>query len=228
MSSQSHFPQPPKRPSSDNCQNTYIILCNAHSTSNSFCDAFSQIRQGKKGTLTDNEQDLLRAMLIFASSGLDTLVKQLVKDALPHILDIDPTANDIFRTTFVERKIKSGREIDGNLLANVLTDEHPRRQLIKLLIDDLTSRSLQSTEELNRATSYFNIPSKEIIRNTKLLTEIFQVRNQVVHEMDIDLSQSNRNRRPRKKQKMIEYTREIFHISKTFLYGVDKRSKRSS
>src|SRR5437762_13871303 len=47
------------------------------------CDKTRLERQkGGGGALTVAEQDLLRAMLVFAAAGLDSLVKQLIRDAL--------------------------------------------------------------------------------------------------------------------------------------------------
>ena len=91
------------------------------------------------------------------------------------------------------------------------------------MVEELTSNSLQSTEELLRVASYFDIPSQEITKDPQKLSDIFLARNQIVHEMDVDLSRTNRNRRSRTRQLILDYTNEIFHISKTFLDEVDKR-----
>ena len=175
-----------------------------------------------KGMPTDEEQDLLRAMLLFASAGLDSLAKQLVRDALPTVLEKSPGATKMFKT-FVERRLKSGDGIDHRLLADVIGDQKPRTRLVELLIDELTSRSLQSTEELLRVGSYFDIPSNQITDDAGRLTEIFRARNQIAHEMDVDFTQLNRSRRPRANQMMTDYTNEIFGVANSFLSGVDSR-----
>jgi hypothetical protein len=68
----------PAKPKATECDKAYSIFTTAHSTAASFLTAFNKSRQtkGGKGTTTDEEQDLLRAMLIFASAGLDALIKQ--------------------------------------------------------------------------------------------------------------------------------------------------------
>ena len=80
-----HYPDLPTAPE---CQSAYIILTNAHESSSSFLDIFNTTRQARRarGTPTDEEQDLLRAMLLFAASGLDSMVKQLIRDALPIVI----------------------------------------------------------------------------------------------------------------------------------------------
>ena len=218
------FQYAPQRPENSLCQNSYLILCNAHDASSSFLEIFDTVRRSRhaRGTPTDEEQDLLRAMLTFASAGLDSLVKQLVRDTLPDVIDKNPGAGEIFRT-HIERRIVRGEGIDHRLLADVLSNQEPRSRLIEILIQDLTSQSLQSTDQLLRVGAFFDIPSKEIARNPNHLSDIFHARNQIVHEMDIDFDQPNRNRRPRARQTMMTYTNTIFQVSNAFLKDVDRR-----
>ena len=80
-----HYPGEPKSGSLH--ENSQFILCSAHDAASSFLDTFNKVREARqaKGTPTDEEQDLLRAMLLFATAGLDSMVKQLVtdRDTLP-------------------------------------------------------------------------------------------------------------------------------------------------
>ena len=220
----SPFQTRPSQPANRECFSAYVILCNAQDTSASFLDTFVAVRKSRnaRGTPTDEEQDLLRAMLAFASAGLDSLAKQLIRDALPKLIQRNSGANDMFKT-FVERKLKSSGELNHRLLADVISDENPRTKLISLLVSELTSSSLQSTEEILRTAAHFDIPSNELTINPQTLSEIFVARNQIVHEMDVDFLQTNRNRRPRARQKMLDYTNEIFRVSSSFLAGVDNR-----
>ena len=187
------FEHQPRTPRSESCQNGYVILCNAHYASSSFLQTFLDVRSARKakGTPTDTEQDLLRAMLSFASAGLDALVKQLVQDALPLIIDKRPGAGDMFRRS-VERLLRTGDGIDQRRLAEVISDHSPRSRLVELLVKELTSNSLQSTDELLRVAAHFDIPSAKITTDPKRLSEVFHARNQIAHEMDVDLSQPNR------------------------------------
>jgi len=212
------------KPNSRQCENAYLILRNAHDASNSFLDIFNNVRKNRKakGTPTDEEQDLLRAMLTFAGAGLDSMVKQLIADALPLVVRRDNVAQDIFKK-YIGKRLKKGDEIDHQLLADVLGDANPRDYLITILVKDLTSNSLQSTDQLLRVGSFFNIPSNDICDDPKYLSIIFKARNEIAHEMDIDFNQTNRNRRPRARDKMIEYANYVFKITEIFLTGVDKK-----
>ena len=96
-------------------------------------------------------------MPLFACGGIDSLVKQLVRDALPTVLETREAANKMFKV-FVERRLRGDDGIDHRLIADVIADRQPRARLVELLIDHLTSKSLQSTEELLKAGASFDIP----------------------------------------------------------------------
>lgn len=219
-----HYPSEPD--CQQCCWNAYILLRNAHDTSSSFLEIFNTTRttRNARGASTDKEQDLLRAMLTFACAGLDALVKQLIKDALPDVINCNEAAERTFRAD-IERRIRRGEEIDHRFLADILTQKRPRDRLIDILISDLTSQSLQSKDQLLRVGSFFDIQSNSITNDPNDLARIFTARNQIVHEMDIDFSPTNRNRRSRTKGKMFDDTNKIFKVSKIFLEEVDHKLK---
>jgi hypothetical protein len=218
-----HFPTKP--PVGSPLLNAYYILCNTHDAASSFLDIFNRDRKARnaKGAPTDEEQDLLRAMLTFTSSGLDSMVKQLVADCLVLVINADEGAAKMFRA-FVETKISTKEGIDSKFLSQVLADDAPKNVMLQALVDHLRASSLQSKNELFKVGAYFNIPSAELCTDTKLLQNIFDARNQIAHEMDIDFTQSNRSRRPRAKQTMIDYTNELFRIAGVYLDKVASRT----
>ena len=91
------------------------------------------------------------------------------------------------------------------------------------LVDDLTSRSLQSVEAVLRVGSFFDIPSGDLIPEPDATRRIFSVRNQIVHEMDIDSARKDRSRRSREHSDMEANTQELFMVAHRFLGEVDKR-----
>ena len=214
----------PPRPKHTALQNAFVIICNAHKASSSFLKQFEDIRRYRnaKGTPTDAEQDLLRAMLSFASAGLDSMAKQIVRDALPAIVAKDEGAAALFfqRT---KKTIYRDNVLNSDLLLQAILAKCPRDLLVADLVRDLTSGSLQAVDELSRVGSFLNIPSKELIEDPKKMTRIFEIRNQIAHEMDIDFSQPNRRRHPRARDDMIDYTNALFKVAKTLLGKADER-----
>lgn len=135
-----HFPQEPQNPL---LLNSFYILRSTHEAASSFLDIFqiSRRTRGARGTPTDKEQDLLRAMLIFAASGLDSMVKQLIHDTLRSVINIDQGAAEMFKT-YIERRMKRGEEVDYKFLASVIAESEPRNTMITDLIGSLRSSSL--------------------------------------------------------------------------------------
>lgn len=219
----SKFRHMPAKPGNAACDKAYTILTNAHAVASSFYHSYTQLRVGKsRGTTTDEEQDLLRAMLVFASAGLDSLVKQLVRDALRPVIERSEGADAQFRL-FVQTKIKRGDGLSDRLIADVLVSRKPRDSLLDVLINEITSESLQSAEQIFRVAAAFDIATSVICPDIKAFKDVFKVRNQIIHEMDVAFDQSNRTRRPRKHADMVSFTNSLFDVSARFLSAADQK-----
>jgi hypothetical protein len=227
------FPNFGKKPKHCKLEKALVIFEKTRKASKSFYNQFKKSRASRAGgSTTDEEQDLLRAMLLFSSSGLDAIIKQLIKDALPSIIDVHDGAQKEFQK-YIERRLKKSgngtnhlisRElIDTKYLAEVLSTSTPKQVLINDLVCSLLEDSLQSKDQLLRVAAYFAIPKDELIDNQIIVNEIFQVRNQITHEMDIDLNSPNRSRRGRGQQKMINYADNLLNIARKFINAVFKR-----
>ena len=143
------------------------------------------------------------------------MIKQLVRDALSLTIDQSEGAEDNLRT-FVARRLARQGTVDPGFLSTVLSSRDPRKVLVNELVTDLVSQSLQSKEQVLRAASYFDIPSNLLAPDLKQLGNIFRARNEIVHEMDVDFTQTNRNRRPRRKAQMVKHTTEILRLANAF------------
>jgi len=209
------------------CDEAVSILSSAHDTASYLVDIFEyldmQVDFTPDGQQTAaHNEELLRAMLTFTSSGLDAMIKQLIRDALPEVISLRDGAQERFRQ-FVEKRLKRGSGPDYSFVAGVIADPHPRQRLVGDLVDRLTSRSLQSVDEILRVGSFFDIPSENLIPEPDAIRRIFSARNQIVHEMDIDSARSNRNRRSREYSDMEAQTQELFEVAMRFLREVDVR-----
>lgn len=131
------LPKPPQLPAAKELHAAHSILAAAHRTTDAFADAFDIVRSSRKakGAPTDEEQDLLRAMLLFAGAGLDSMIKQLTRDALSRVLERDLGAQKLFQE-FIERRLRqreTGAErivtLDTKFVAYILSDPSPRAAL---------------------------------------------------------------------------------------------------
>ncbi len=212
-----------------------LILTHSYKVASSFIDSYESLRKTRKSKtgITDEEQDLLRAMLIFATAGLDSMIKQLVKDCYEIIVNVDTEAQSQLEVYTLQRlKQKTGDTLteyttDIKFLSKLLSNESPRKTIIKDKIDKLTSGSLQSLDELLKVASAFAISSEKLEIDKDKTKEIFKVRNQIIHEMDIALNLTNRKRIHRNKEEMVEKTTYILKIAENFLKIIDKKIKQN-
>lgn len=213
-----------------------LILTHTYNTSKSFLDIFGAIRKSKnaKGASTHEQQDLLRAMLLFASAGLDSMVKQLVRDALPVIINFGDRGVVQQFENFVSNELKAKSvdvalsNINVKTLASLIVTDSPKNALIQRLVDSLTFNSLQSPDQLIKVAAYFGIMRNEICKDIRKLQKVFKVRNKISHEMDIDFKQPRRNRCPRGKEEMIEYTNILLDVAVNFLCIVENKLPKAS
>jgi hypothetical protein len=84
--------------------------------------------QSLRGRLTENEEDLLRAAILFAGAGLDATLKQLIRDTLPHLLVRNDQAQQKFRD-YAAGAIVDGAEVSQGRSPSYLYQSVPARRL---------------------------------------------------------------------------------------------------
>lgn len=122
--------------------------------------------EGKKsvGQLSDSDQDLLRTGILFAGAGLDSTLKQLVRDALDEVTRRSPVAEERLRdfaaTAFQHRDLG----VDTQVLATMFISDHPspRAVLLDLYKSELLSGSLQSCEKVNEICRALGLDDREL------------------------------------------------------------------
>ncbi|WP_321326991.1 hypothetical protein [uncultured Parasphingorhabdus sp.] len=177
------------------------------------------------------EHDLLRAAFLFACSGLDAVVKQLIKDALPDVVDSDLGAHREFEK-FTERRLKKIASIDSDnprvqvldarLFSKILTNQNPRGTLIEMLVRSLTDDSLQSRDQLLKVAAHFALTMQDVMANPDAVKDAFSARNQIVHEMDVLLAEGS-TRRNRDYQTIKHWSESMLAIAAAFITGVDAK-----
>ena len=219
----------PAKPTATECAASYQVLQYTHDTTDSLLDAFQSLRKLRNavGTPTDEEQDLLRAMLVFASAGLDAVAKQLIRDCLLPLVDKSETVREAFQK-YVEKRIRGRTDeaegvsvFDPKFLATALLAKDATTHLVDVLAADLTAGSLQSVDELKRVAVFLAADPKAIEGKRESLKDAFHARNQIIHEMDVDFTMRNRNRFSRTKASMVKRTEALLRASSELLVAVD-------
>lgn len=222
----------------DVCEKAALILEHAHDSARAILKAFDVARSdragkrkaGTAGATTDEEQDLLRAMLVMAAAGLDAMAKQLIRDALRFVVHEDDGARQELES-FVRRRLdrdfvamQEGRK--ARFTPKILASWDLRDQILEEYVQDLTAGSLQSADELRRIAAAFGLTADLIDTDFQALQGIFRVRNQIIHELDVNLAAPRRNRNSRRTTKMVRDTNQVLAASEDLLNAVDRQVGR--
>jgi hypothetical protein len=221
--------QPPQPLDSGPMFKSRLILSYAHDSAEALLDAFRRVRIARGatvGTSTDEEQDLLRAMLVLSAAGLDSSLKQLIRDSLPNLIACTPSVRDGLET-FVARQLRGDAERSaggsGNrFLARMLVSQSLRDQIIEEYIVYLTGTSLQSADELMRATTALGLQPEKAGVVPAELRPIFDARNKIIHELDVNFEHPNRNRESRAQPKMTKMANKLLEVGERILNGVEQ------
>lgn len=210
------------------------ILQYAHDSAESFVDAFRTVRkdrQAGRGRPTDEEHDLLRAMLVISAAGLDSMLKQLIRDALPRMLKITPSLLESL-VKFVTSQIRSDVEEKDpssgkRFLANLLCSESIYERVIEEYVHSLTGSSLQSADELLKICAVLGLERDVLDGSVGEIKGVFYARNEIIHEMDIDFGVGIRNRRPRSLKAMVDSSNRLLQTGENILKAVEMRIRVS-
>lgn len=185
----------------ENC--TCVATGQIYSTGTSTCMNLYDLAQSQSA----NKEDLLRAVLIFACSTIDSVGKQLTKDCLKELIDNDEGAQKTFEQYISRRIDKDPKKI----LARALSNPDYRGELIKVLQESIEGTSLQSFAQISELTARFGIVTDSIVTRVKA-EKIFDTRQKIIHEMDIEAlatSGTQAQRRSRAESELKELTEQI-------------------
>lgn len=141
-----------------------------------------QDREHGQGRLSRDELDLLRAALVFTSSGLDASCHTLVGECVRVLVDRSgTTAAKKFDLYLDEQSAKRTDEFRSALKA-----PNPRAKFIDLYVEAKTKASYQGTDDLkDRVKDLLGIPNKKVAtKRIDALNGFFVARNDIVHRLD--------------------------------------------
>lgn len=145
----------------------------------------SRTTEETRGKLSDDQQDLLRAALVFTSSGLDACLTRLLRDALPVLVETDTSAEKQFKRWVGDRLDGTAGKVVGELRQAILHRE-PRGQLVELYVKTISKPSLQATGDLLGVRDALGIPADRVRdADVNALASFFAARNEIAHELDL-------------------------------------------
>lgn len=204
-----HLKAMPEGIAHDATDKSQRYLEGAHEAVEAVFDTLYKIRQlrkaeggGIQGQLTNNENDQLRAAIVFSGAGLDATLKQMIRDTLPMVLEAgNEQAHKKFED-FAHERLGTGEIADTQAIARYLTSASPRERLIEDYIYELTGSSLQSSEEVQKVAGALGVDDKDLRKKIGELKPLFTARNEISHELDLQSPEKpgDRTRRSRTDQ----------------------------
>jgi hypothetical protein len=186
----------------------------------------ARVNRGKpRGITTDQEQDILRAMVVAAASGLDACLKRLVRDCVPGLVRTSESVHESLEK-FAQKHLQAGEgdvgAISPKALARILAAPDPQEELVEQYVYALTGDSLQSAEQVLKVAAALGV-DKAIVGDIAKLKAIFIARNEIIHELDMNMAHPVRKRRVRKQADMQSAAERLLAVSAAFITDVDAR-----
>ncbi|MCW9024082.1 MAG: HEPN domain-containing protein [Gammaproteobacteria bacterium] len=208
-----------------------IVLTQAKSSIKHFREAFATVRMARKasGPPTAGEQDLIRASLTFAAAGLDSILKELIKGSIKALAekdtDVQKGLEEYARRQLREETDGSFAKNSANFIAKLLVSPKPYEQLVENYTIHLTGSSLQSVDQLFKASSALGITIKIVNDKSKELREIFEIRNKIIHELDVrfDITHGQKSRNSRTKKGLDEMSDLLLKVAAEYIKAVNQK-----
>lgn len=207
------------------CAEAAFILQHTHSAASALFKAYQLLRRrrtAERGMTTDEEQDLLRAMLVMTAAGLDGMAKQLIRNSLPKLAPSQTEVRKGLRR-FIASQLAATGESAANFMADLLSSQDQYAQVIERYIFQLTGGSLQSVDEILSTAAALGVAKNELGINIQMLKQTFAVRNAIIHELDMNLSGERRKRNIRREKDMTEMVELLLTLSSGLIQRVAER-----
>lgn len=211
-----------------------IVLKQAKLSIKHFRTAFDTVRKARKasGPPTAGEQDLIRASLTFAAAGLDSVIKELIKGSIRSLAEKDAEVQKGLEE-YARRQLRddsdgSFAKNSANFIAKILVSSSPYEQLIENYTLHLTGSSLQSVDQLFKASSALGIKVDIVNEKGKELREIFKIRNKIIHELDVrfDIKAGQKARNSRTKKDLNEMSNLLLNVADNYIEAVNKKLEK--
>jgi hypothetical protein len=191
-----------------------------HASVTGLLDSFNVVREqaakargNARGRLSRDQVDLLRAALVFTSSGLDATCQSLVRDCVPTLIDKGGNAEVKFQE-FLRLELRQSSPSAG--LEQAVIDRDPRGSLLKLYIDAKTRSSYQRSGDLkSRARDVLGITNAQLPgARLTALDGFFRARNDIVHRLDyVETSRTSTKRHHRSPDQVVGECDKVLRLA---------------
>lgn len=139
-------------------------------------------RANAGGRLGRDEVDLLRAALVFTSSGLDATCQTLIAECIPELVEKSGSNAERKFESFLDEQIAA----PSAPFRAAIRASQPRAELVRLYVEAKTKSSYQGSNDVkDRVRDLLGIPNAKVpAARIAALDPFFAARNQIVHQLD--------------------------------------------
>ncbi|MGW2870092.1 hypothetical protein [Kitasatospora sp. NPDC001225] len=177
----------PTKPRGTAISPAWRYLKGAHATVQGVFDGLTAVRVAKqkddpRGRLGRDEADLLRAAIVFTSSGIDACAKRLLRDTVPLLINGNANAARKF-DDYVKQDLADG---PSGSMSKAILSLNPREEMVRLYVAARAKASFQGSSDLkSRLCDTLGLTNAQMpAAKLKALDDFFIARNAIVHDLD--------------------------------------------
>ncbi len=213
----------PRPPRSHHATDAWRILKYAQQSARNLLETFDE-RAGLE-TPGDEQQDLLRAMVVAAGAGLDAATRALSRQALIHVLHGGDAQAAHHANEYMKGRLRE-QSAELTKLGAVFRSDPPRVSVHELIVQDMTSRDITAGRLRSVANQFappFPVgPSDDPVAHQPVADAI-ACRNSIVDELDINPAGGAHERFQRRRPEMVEYANALLGCGFAFVDHVDSK-----
>ena len=217
--------------------NAYRFLEGAHKSVSGLFEALDRLSTARRsanssqvGTMKRDEEDVVRAAIVFAASGVDAAMTRLVSDAGPLLIRISGSAARAGYVEFLKKGLPTGTGGVDSLLRDSIVMDEPSEMLLHWWVSERTRSSFQGTNDIKkRVRGALGIPSARVTdASIDTLQGFFTARNQIVHDMDYERKDqpNTTGRRRRRSEDAAQLCDEAFAVAADLINATAELMKR--
>lgn len=205
--------------------NASTILSYAVASIDSMLEIYEIVTASRgRGAPTTEEQDLLRAIIMFAGAGLEAVIKQIVQDGLFSLAGKSAVTHAELQKFVARQLVRKSKDgdvgVDANeLAALIVAPTSARSAAIERWKQAIAGDSLQSFGKLQEVLKCLGVADLHLNKNA--IDAAFEARNRIIHEMDMNLSHPTRKRTTHKRDVVIAQAKLLLKIASDIMVKVD-------
>jgi hypothetical protein len=211
----------PRPPRSRYATDAWKMLKYAQQTARNLLETFDE-RAGLEEP-GDEQQDLLRQMVVAAGTGLDAATRSLSRQALVHLLHGGDAQAAAHAIAYMKARLRE-QSAELTALGAVFRAEPPHVSVHELIVQDMASRDLTAGRMRSVANQFappLPVGPSDDPMDHQPIADAIACRNTIVDEMDVNPAGGAHDRYRRDRNEMVAHANALLGCGFAFVDHVD-------